>query len=275
MATRQLPSHLGGVAVRPGQAWAVVTLGRVEGRRLVRHPALIIPVVLAIAQTAPFLLFGHVNQEDDVGWLVQVSAWLISFAALLAANLQASKSRRDGSEEMFRAAPLPPARRTLALAIAAAWVMALLSLLLLAGDISIRAAGRGPNSDSGQALFPLFDLVQGPLVAGLLVLIGIAVARWFPWTFAGPAAVVGLFVLSTLIGDVSGDPTWLRLTPFDARFLDDGAALAATHAVYLVGLSAVVLGVALLRSEGNRGIRMWLAGGLGVAGASGVLQLVS
>ena len=253
----------------------MVALSRVEGGRLIRHPAVIAPVALSIVWSAPFLFSRDATTEYDVGWLLQVSVWFISLGALLAANLQALRSRRDGSEELFQAAPLSPARRTLALALAAVWVMTLLTLLLLAGDLAIRAAGKGAATDSGRALFPLFDLVQGPLTAGLLVLIGIAVARWLPRVFAGPVAVVGLFVVGNVISNAAQDVAWFRLTPFDRTFLDDGGALEALHVVYLLGLGAVVLAVALVRFGWTRGARAVLGGGLAVAAVSGAFQLAS
>jgi hypothetical protein len=266
---------LEGIVSRPTTARAVMTLARVEGRRLIRHPAIVVTVALAVVQTAPFLLSADPSSEHNVGWLLQVSALVISFGAFLAANLQAVKSRRDGSEELFQAAPLSPAARTLAMALSAVWVVAALALLLLAGDIAIREAGKGAANDSGQALFPLFDLVQGPLMAGLFVVIGIAVARWFPWSFAGPIAVVTMFVAGTSILNAAGKPAWMRLTPFDPSFLDDGGLLAAFHAMYLCGLAAVVLAVALLRFGWTRWVRTSLAGGLAVATISGAFQLAS
>jgi hypothetical protein len=275
IAIGDLHSRLDEVASRPGQARAVVTLARVEGRRLIKHPAVVITVALGIVQTVLFLLSSEATSQHDVGWLLQFSALLISFGALLAANLQASKSRRDGSEELFRSAPLSPAARTVALALAAVWLMAVLTLLLLAGDIAIRAMGKGARSDSGAALFPLFDLVQGPLVAGLFVLIGIAVARWLSRALAGPVAIVGLFAVGNVVLKAAKSAAWFRLTPFDPTFLNDGGALAAVHAVYLAGLGAIVLAVALIRHGWARWVRALLAAGLVAATVSGAFQLAS
>jgi hypothetical protein len=276
IATSDLHTGVGDVSAHPRQARAVLTLARVEGRRLARHPAVICMIALAVVQTAPFLLSRDATSEHNVGWLLQVSAMMISLAALLAANLLALKSRRDGSEELFGSAPLSPAARTVALASAAVGLMAVLMLLYLAGDAAIRVAGKGAATDSGAALFPLFDLVQGPLVAGLFVLTGIAVARWFPAPVAGPVAIVGLFAVERLISSAAKDLTWVRLTPFDPTFLSDGGPLAAIHAVYLAGLGAAVLAVALTRQSGvGRGVRTLLVGGLLVAGISGALQLAS
>ena len=275
MATRKDPPLLGEVVSRPATARAVMTLARVEGRRLVQHPAILVTIALAVVQTAPFLLSPDATKEHNVGWLLQISALVISFGALLAASLQAAKSRRDRSEELFQTAPLSPAARTVAIALAAVWVVAAVTVLLLAGDLAIRVAGKGAASDSGQALFPLFDVVQGPLMAGLLVLIGIAVARWFPTALAGPLAVVALFVAANWIVNAAGDPDWRRLVPIDPDFLDDGNLLAAAHAVYLCGLAAVVLAVALLRFGWSRWAGASLAGGLAVATISGALQLAS
>jgi hypothetical protein len=273
-AAVSLHPRVDGVAAHPRMAPAVVALARVEGRRLITHPAIIVTIALAVVQSVPFLLSRDATSEHDVGWILQVSAGVISLGALLAANLLALKSRRDGSEELFRSAPLSPAARTVALALAAVWVMAMITLFLLAGDVAIRAAGRGAATDSGRSLFPLFDLVQGPLMMGLFVLFGIAVARWVPRAFAGPVAVVGLFVMVNVAGNAADDASWLRLVPFGPRFLDDRAGLEALHVAYLVGLAAAVLALALLRFGWTRGARAWLAGGLGVAVVTGALQLV-
>ncbi|MDP9342756.1 MAG: hypothetical protein M3Q23_11835 [Actinomycetota bacterium] len=272
---REVDAPPGDFVARPAPARAIVALARVEGTRLARHPAIIVTVAITFLQSAPALLSSDYTSEHNVGWLIQVPALLISFGALLAANLQALKSRRDGSEELFQAAPLSPARRTLALALAAVWVMAVLTLLLLAGDVAVRAAGKGAATDTGQALFPLFDLVQGPLLAGLFVVIGIAVARWFPNALAGPVTLVAMVVAGTRILHAATDQAWLRLTPFDPTFLDDGGTLQAMHVVYLGGLAAVVLAIALLRFGWTRSARTWLIGGGVAAAASGAFQLAS
>ena len=263
------------VIVRPMQTRAVVALARIEGRRLITHPAVVVTVVLAILQGVPFILSRDATPEHDVGWLLQVSALFISFGALLAANLVALKSRRNGSEELFQSAPLSPAARTIALALAAVGLMALLTLFLLVGDYFIRSAGKGAATDTGRSLFPMFDLVQGPLVAGLFVLIGIAVARWFPRALAGPVVVVGLFTAINLAEKAATDAAWLRLTPVDPAFLDHGGMLAALHVAYLGGLAAVILAVAILRFGWTRAARAGLVGGLGIAAVTAVFQLAS
>jgi hypothetical protein len=263
------------VEVHPRMRRAVLTIARVEGRRLIRHPAVIVAVALAIVSTAPYLISNNLTHEHNVGWLLEVAAILISLVALLAANLGASRSGRDGSEELFRSAPLSPASRTVAHALAAGWLMALLALLLLAGDIAIRAAGKGSRSDAGVALFPMFELVQGPLILGLFALIGVAVARWFPTALAGLVAGVGIFVIVNVIGNAPEDATWLRLTPFDPSFVNDGGVLIALHITYLVGIGATVLAVGLVRHGWTRQVRALVAGGLAVAVITGALQLAA
>ena len=274
IATEQVHAHLEAPQAPPARARAVAALARVEGRRLIRHPAIIVTVLLAVVQTAPFLLSEDATQERNVGWLLQISALVISFGALMAANLQALKSRRDGSEESFQAAPLTPAARTAALALAAAWVMVALTLLLLLGDLAIRAAGKGAATDSGHALFPLFDLVQGPLVAGLFVMIGIALARWLPNAFAAPVVVTALMVGTSVTSNWGENPVWVRLIPFDPTFLGDGGALAALHAVYLAALATVVLALAIMRLRRTPRTWAWLAGGSAIAAMAGTLQMV-
>src|SRR5207249_3464260 len=103
IATGDLHARLDEVAAPPAPARTLVALARVEGRRLIRHPAVIVPIALAISWNVPFLLSPDATREHDVGWLLQVSALWISFGAFLAGNLQSMKSRRDGSEELFQA----------------------------------------------------------------------------------------------------------------------------------------------------------------------------
>ena len=153
--------------------------------------------------------------------------------------------------------------------------MALLALLLLAGDIAIRAAGKGTRSDAGAALFPMFELVQGPLVLGLFALIGVAVARWFPTVLAGIVASVGLFFVASQIGNAPEGAAWLRLTPFDPSFVNDHGVLAALHIAYLAALGAIVLALGLIRHGWTREVRVLLGSGLGIAAISGALQLAT
>ena len=149
------------------------------------------------------------------------------------------------------------------------------ALVLLAGDLAIRAAGRGAATESGHALFPLFDLVQGPLMVGLFVLIGVAVARWFPWALAGSVAVGAMFVLTTTILNGPGEPPWMRLTPFDPTFVSDGPSLAALHVAYLFGLAAIVLTIAVMRFGSTSTNRAWLTGGIGLSIITGILQVTA
>ncbi len=274
IAAGDLRTHLEQAAAPPSPARAVATLARVEGRRLVTHPAIIVALALALVQSLPFIFSSDSTAEHNVGWLVQVSALFVSFAALLAVNLLASQSRRDGSEELFLATPMSLARRTIAWALAGAWAMGTVALLVLIGDLAIRAAGKGAATDTGRVLFPMFDLVQGPLLAGLFVLIGIAVARKLPKTVAGPLALVVLFVAGNYVLNAEGNPTWLRLTPFGPTFLDDGGALQALHVLYLVALGGVFLALALYRPGRSAKAGAWLAGGLSIATVSGALQLI-
>ncbi len=276
MITAQRPHAPAAVAATPPRAVrAVLTLARVEGRRLIRHPAIVIMIVLSIVQLALFLISNDATREHDVGWLLQVAALFIAYAAFLASNLQALKSRRDGAEEMFEAAPLSPARRTVALSLSALWLMALLVVLLVAGDLTIRLAGNGARSDAGETLFPLFDLVQGPAMVGLFVLLGIAVARWLPRATAGLVALVAWFVTSNVIINAAGHPAWFRITPFHPSFLADGGLLAAVHVLYLAGLATVLVTASVLRHGWTRATGAWLATGLGLAGASATFLLVA
>ncbi len=262
-------------AGRPSGVRPILTLAAVEGRRLVRHPAIVVLVALAVGQSAQTVMRSGPGAERNAGWLLEVGALFASLAALLAANLQALKSRRDGSEELFRVAPLSQASRTVALGLSAVVIAVGFALVLLAGDLALRAAGRDAATESGHALFPLFDLVQGPLMVGLFALIGIAVARWFPWALAGSIAVGAMFVLTTTILNRPGEPSWMRLTPFDPTFVTSGPSLAALHVAYLFGLAAIVLAIAVMRFGSTSAARAWLTGGIGLSIITGILQVAA
>jgi hypothetical protein len=89
----------------------VTALGRVEGRELLRHPVFLVGALLSVA----LMHAGwHGVYGDERGRAMLLSGYgLLPLAAAtaIAANLAALRSRRDGTDELYRALPRPRASR--------------------------------------------------------------------------------------------------------------------------------------------------------------------
>lgn len=267
-------------------------LGRVEGVRLLRHPVVLVGLVLATAYTIVFAL-------QDVGgdyFAVSGPGLLPLLAVLVAANLAALRSRRSDTEELYSSLPSPARARTLA---------HLLSLGGLAAGtaafVAVSFAGLGGfdgfviDYDGTTAVPSAAELAQGPLAITAAAALGIALACWLPFLPAAPVLAAGLIVLQmpATQWNLQGGWVWfLPLvnaadTPPDSYFpcARSGEAVvwcgeptflttaAAWHIGYLVGLGVAFGAAALLRHD-RRPSTVAIAGaGISAAVAAGVLQI--
>lgn len=164
----------------------VVALARIEGRRLLRHPAFIAGVLLSIA----FVVFYLSNPDPrSLGMLVSGYAVLpLAAGTLIAANLGALRSRRDNTDELYASLPRRRAARTAGQLMALAWTLPVSALLVASAYIaaSSGALDRYSGPFKGAAAV---ELAQGPLAVVALGAIGILLAR------VAPAAIVAVLLI--------------------------------------------------------------------------------
>lgn len=225
--------------------WRVVTaVARVEGRRLVRHPATLAGLAISTAvAVAYFRLYAPVLHRDVA--TLSVTAAPLAAGVLLAAHLATSRIHRDETSAITGATPVPPERRTLGLAVAVLWP-ATLALAWVAAGLAVLAmlGGIGTPHPADVLATPGFVLLAGA--------VGVALGRWLPEP-AGPLLTlpilgIGLSQLATAA------TTAVRLTPWadwfpSLGFIEVWPRAPWVHLTYVVLLAAGVAGVAALRDR--------------------------
>jgi hypothetical protein len=248
------PVEVGPVGWVAGADWRVARpLARFEVRRVLRHPAFLVGVVLT-----PLMLLAS-GIDETTWWRVSPNVALalvpLGWATILAVDLVALQSRRTGADELMAALPAPAPVRTTAL-LATAPAAALVSALLATAWVALRAAGifGGPLAGRPQVT----EIASGVVIVAGSVTVGVAVARWLPHVVFGVLAAVATIVLQARFLDVTTWP-WDREDADPLRFLAflvprtsvgrPGLELrpAGWHLLYLVALVVLVAGVALLR----------------------------
>jgi len=272
------------IAVRvPGGAVAV-QLARREGLRMVRHPILWVGTLLSLA------LFGlltwrsaPVLHRDDVN----VAGALLPFAAatLIVANLAASRSARNGTDELYDTAPASRALRTLSQLLALAFPVG--ASLMVAGVMFVYMFLDAPV---GTARFA--ELAAGPVSVALLGAAGVAVGKWKPHAALGPMTVVVITALEILLiqpvielAGTNAEVTqripwfalWVPLSPTSEVPSEIVIRPGGWHLLYLIGLAVVVAAVGLARdSYRARLVPLVVAGAAGaVLGSIGQLTPAS
>lgn len=277
---------------------ATATLTRLEGERMLRHPALWLGL--------PVMLWW-VSSTVDQDWSGALYTGLLPAFTPLLLGISLASVSAFGREQVPVAddAPMAFSRRSAARLLAGLGPVALTALVVVAGTIWLRLRGGLDLGDEpGRTLhahhtFP--ELLQPVLLACVAVAAGAAVVHvlrsrlaaaivltigWFVagtyWLFAGPGvryvALVQPQPLRVEVGPWDADATafpstWLLSAP--GEYQDHWArvvvspAVAAWHDVYLVGVVAVLLGIAVP----GRFRPLLLVGGL-VLGATGVAMQV-
>lgn len=290
-ATASCDPPAAGDAARPHTAGTVRALARIEGPRLLRHPAF-------VAGAALSLLFSIMMVRDNVGGAYQLlmGAGVIPLAAgtLLAANLAALRSLRSETTELHGPLPARPLAMTLAHLLSVAWAVGA-GVVFVAGAFVLTSAAAGLEVDAARrtAVPSGFELAQGPAAIAVSGAAGVALARAVPHLAASSLLVVVLLAGDMMLSSQSRESAlawfapvvntavaasgteWPCYRPVDAscELLGFQTASAGWHLLYLAGLVGLLVALALVRDRERRLASRVGAAGLCAVVVAGILQI--
>lgn len=259
-------------AAAPGRrrerpARTVLQIARAEGRRLLRHPIVVVGLLLAVVTPWDLLHeLAPVMVRDTV--LLTGTGTLIAVSTLLAAHLATTRPQRDGTEDLYEASPTQVAARTGGLLLACLWPAAAALAYGLAGvGYLYWTGGIGhPNP---------FDVLAIPAATATAGVAGVALGRWLPSRIAATLSAVVLVTLQAalLFPWFHGGPHLVRLMVHSDWGMSVAPELVprapGIHLVYVLGVAGLIAGTAFLRHGGRPGGRALVAAGLAVAVLSG------
>ena len=226
------------------------------------------------------LLFGAVWGADfdgeplSIPELFPIYVHPLAGLVVLATHRARTRSTRDGTQELFDSCPVGQPARTVG-HLLTAWVPGLTALVFLltlaammVNGITVAYGAMGPR----QVALPFGAAI---LCVGAVAL-GVALARWAPWTPVPIVAVVLIGVVSIRLataGDRTTEPlrqlsTWLNDPEIDLRFT---APHWAAHHLWIVALVGLV-GVLALARDIRRG---WVPIALGVLAAAATMSAIA
>ncbi|MER6354216.1 ABC transporter permease [Streptomyces sp. NPDC001634] len=247
--------------VRTGRhpASAVLALARFEARELLLQLPVFVVFLLYIGYTS-WKLFSPRDGMDDYPILqntdraTQPGSLFLAIVVLICVNVAALRSRRNGTDRHFDVLVMEPWRRTVAHALSVVPFAAVTALVVAAqfGWAALKPGAVGHGSVAELAVAPLSVLLAGVL--------GVLIARLFPSAAGLPVFMgVGFAALMAAFA-VAGPnaahwPDWLfpLVSEDGTKPLPSGllGRPAAWHALYLAGLTALLLCVAVLLSGGR------------------------
>lgn len=235
---------------RSSRVWA---LARAEGRRLVRHPIVLVSVPFCVVTFVLMTWYqAPVLSRDDI--LMGLALSPLAGAVFLAAHLGATRSYRHGTDELYEGTVTTSGQRTAGHLLSVLWAAGL-SLVLVGAAVlylvALHAVGR-PD--------PL-ELLTGPSLVVLGGALGIALARWWRAALAGPVGVVALAALEiflvwqTQAGRSENNPNplrwlapWVPIAPSGDPPRELVIRPSGWHLAFILSLAVVAGGIALLRA---------------------------
>ena len=236
-----------------GTQRAVPSLALIEARRLALHPAFLITLALFAGVTALFMIPEHdaTIQADSVEFFTFIALPLGALALVAAAHRNATRSRRDRTDELFASTPTSPRGRTAAFLLACLGplpiAVAYLAIAQLARELMLDA----PLPPLWAALAASFAAILLAVVGGAVV--GVFLSRWLPTTAAAVAGIVAIIWLNN--GPDNHDPRfrWLRvLVEEDLGGRFDLVPSAGWQLAFIAGLVALGGCLALWRHPAGK-----------------------
>lgn len=250
-----------------GGSKATWALARVEARELVRHPTWLVAAIAVTAITT-LLIVGDGGSETDAHQLQSfgfVGLPIAGLGLVVSAHRMTTRSRREGTDELFASTPTSPRARTAA-HLASCLAPLPLAVVLMFADLGIVYSLYEYAPRPGVAtLLPMLAFLL-PAVGGGVV--GVLLGRWLPVALA---PLVGIAALLWLNGGVDPRHPRYRMlrvgveTQFAAPF---DIVPYGWHLVFVAALVALGAGLALLR----HGRTPWVSG---VTAAAAVALVVT
>ena len=278
---------------------------RFEARKLLRQPLFLGFAALTVLFVAIYL--GETTNERTGVWYTMLAGSPVQFiplaaGVLMAANMAASRSHHDGTDDLYGSMPSGASRRVLAQVAAIAWPTAITAGLVGAGIVVSRAWSGLPvavetNPGTVSVDYPMgsidatdvtpsqAELIQAPLAVAVFGLIGVVLAVWIRTRII--LLVLPVVVMAHLtITSWAIEVPWRWFLPFVSSEQQVGSveidaggtthsvvqgfntAAVAWHDLYLVGLLVLLTGLALLRHQRSRPV-------FGAIGAGGIATTIA
>jgi hypothetical protein len=254
-------------------------LGRAEVRELALSPAFGAGLAFLIMIV---VLFGFVWPEDTGGEIAEVAELMPVFVhplvgmVVLAVHRARTRAARDEVEELFDSCPTSPVTRSTG-HLVSAWMPVALTLAFgFAMVFLVRANVEASFGPFGAR--QVVAVLGAGVLAGGGVALGVALARWAPWTIAPVAALVAVGFVSIRLATAGGadqhEPlrqlsTFLGDSDVDYRF---SAPNYLGHVGWLAALAVVVGVLAILRDRRTPPV---LLGGVAAAVAAAGFAVVA
>lgn len=239
----------------------VSALARIEGRHLLWHPVFLVGFALSS-------LYFIRASEGMVPTFVGSTCWgffPLSGSVLIAANLAATRSRRDGTNDLYRSVPHPRSTRVTGQLLGLLWTLPVSGALIAAAYLSDAFV----STHTGVRALPTttsIELAYGPVMVVAFGTFGILLARVAPSPIIGPLFMVALFEAVPSEGDSWGAwllPLWydMAVVPGSSIQCEPGGTVLGCgmifrhlpgigwHLSYLIGVALLAGAAALVRGR--------------------------
>lgn len=246
---------------------SAIALARFESRKLLRHPAFLIGVVLT-----PWMLLAATSDTGGT-WLHYDIAMILGLVPLawltmVAANLGALRSRRHRTDDLLESLPTTPAARTVAHNLSALVTVPVSLAFLAVGTALLQASG-----DPTGVHRPV-ELGTGVLIVVGGGAVGVLLARWLPRpAVCLPAIGVTMFLQGKLTDLGPGQGRWLSFAvdPLSS-FSNIELRPAGWHLGWLAAWIALVAVAGVARHGASRRLGAVALGVTVVAAVTGFAQ---